>query len=121
MTAPTHTPQPRQRATDGRPWCALPTEDVAAALGVDPADGLSAGRAAEPLRTNGPNALPEERAVPGRRRCLAGPHGPERGRRGAAGGQGGERQGQFGWALVPAVALLAPWELGKALVRKDTK
>ena len=34
-------------------------------LGVDPAVGLSAATAAERLRANGPNALPEERPKPG--------------------------------------------------------
>jgi len=27
---------------------------------------------------------------------------------------------QFGWALVPAVALLALWELGKLIARRGT-
>ncbi|MEU6550029.1 HAD-IC family P-type ATPase [Streptomyces sp. NPDC046915] len=69
MTAPTDTP--RERATDGRVWYALSSEDVAAAFGVDPAGGLPAARAAERLRADGPNALPEEKPVPGWRRYLA--------------------------------------------------
>src|SRR5215218_5983817 len=44
--------------------------DVAQALGVDPDVGLSAGTAAERLRANGPNALPEERPRPGWLRFL---------------------------------------------------
>jgi Ca2+-transporting ATPase len=39
-------------------------------LDVDPARGLTAERAAELLRANGPNALPEEKAKPGWLRCL---------------------------------------------------
>ena len=56
-------------ATPGR-WYATPAGDVAAALGVDPEVGLSAGTAAERLRESGPNALPEERQQPGWRRFL---------------------------------------------------
>src|SRR5215218_1603398 len=44
--------------------------DVAQALGVDPDVGLSAATAAERLRANGPNALPEERPRPGWLRFL---------------------------------------------------
>ncbi|MEU1510551.1 HAD-IC family P-type ATPase [Streptomyces sp. NPDC005811] len=73
MSAPARAPQPqpRQRAASGRPWYALPADEVATALGAEPGRGLSAGRAAELLRANGPNALPEEQPVPGWRRCLA--------------------------------------------------
>ena len=39
-------------------------------LGVDPAGGLTAARAAELLAANGPNALPEEKPKPGWRRFL---------------------------------------------------
>ncbi|MFF4396834.1 cation-translocating P-type ATPase [Streptomyces sp. NPDC001480] len=69
MTARTDAPQ--ERATDGRVWYALAPEEVAAAFGVDPAVGLPAARAAERLRADGPNALPEEKPVPGWRRYLA--------------------------------------------------
>ncbi|MFD4504020.1 cation-translocating P-type ATPase [Streptomyces sp. NPDC058457] len=69
MTARTDAPQ--DRAAGGRPWYARPPEQVAAAFEVDPAAGLSAARAAELLRTHGPNALPEEKPVPGWRRYLA--------------------------------------------------
>jgi Ca2+-transporting ATPase len=44
---------------------------VARQVGVDPAEGLSAERAAELLRTNGPNALPAEEPAPGWRLFLA--------------------------------------------------
>ncbi len=49
----------------GDNWYARSPEQVAADLGVDPAVGLSAGRAAGLLEANGPNALPEERPKPG--------------------------------------------------------
>jgi Ca2+-transporting ATPase len=51
-------------------WYARSAEEVAAELGVDPEVGLSAGRAAELLRSDGPNALPEEKPVPGWRRFV---------------------------------------------------
>ncbi|MFD8785853.1 cation-translocating P-type ATPase [Kitasatospora sp. NPDC059599] len=46
------------------PWYARSPREVAAALGVDPATGLSSARAAELLAAHGPNALPEEKARP---------------------------------------------------------
>ncbi|MEU9075218.1 cation-transporting P-type ATPase [Kitasatospora sp. NPDC048538] len=52
------------------PWYARPPAEVAAALGVDPATGLTAARAAELLAAHGPNALPEEKARPGWLRFL---------------------------------------------------
>ncbi|MFD7662711.1 cation-translocating P-type ATPase [Streptomyces sp. NPDC059788] len=52
-------------------WYARSPEEVAAAFAVDPATGLSAARAAESLRQDGPNALPEEEPEPGWRRYLA--------------------------------------------------
>jgi Ca2+-transporting ATPase len=51
-------------------WYALSADDVAARLGVDPADGLSAAKAAELLQKNGPNALPAEKPTPAWRRFL---------------------------------------------------
>ena len=51
-------------------WYALSADDVAAKLGVDPASGLSAAKAAELLQKNGPNALPGEKGEPGWRRFL---------------------------------------------------
>ncbi|WAZ23013.1 HAD-IC family P-type ATPase [Streptomyces cinnabarinus] len=68
--------QSRQPAA-GRPgaprtaWYARSPQDVATALGVDPASGLSAARAAELLAANGPNALPEEKPPPAWRRFAA--------------------------------------------------
>ena len=49
----------------------LPPEDVAQRLDVDPAQGLSAAKAAELLRKNGPNALPAEATTPGWQQFLA--------------------------------------------------
>ncbi|GAA3477476.1 HAD-IC family P-type ATPase [Streptomyces yanii] len=51
-------------------WYARSPQDVASALGVDPAVGLSAVRVAELLAANGPNALPEEQPRPAWRRFL---------------------------------------------------
>ncbi len=45
-------------------WYALAPEEVAKRLDVDPAQGLSAARAAELLEKNGPNALPAEATTP---------------------------------------------------------
>jgi Ca2+-transporting ATPase len=59
-----------QPATSGHNWYARSPEEVAADLGVEPATGLSAARAAELLAANGPNALPEEKPTPGWRRFL---------------------------------------------------
>ncbi len=47
------------------PWYALPPDEVARRVGVDPSAGLSGARAAELLATNGPNALPAEKPPPG--------------------------------------------------------
>ena len=54
-----------------RDWYALTPEEVARRLDVDPAQGLSAARAAELLEKNGPNALPAEATVPGWQQFLA--------------------------------------------------
>jgi P-type Ca2+ transporter type 2C len=51
-------------------WYARTADDVATTLGVDVATGLSASTAAERLRADGPNALPEEKPKPGWRRFL---------------------------------------------------
>ena len=59
-----------QPATAGRSWYSRSPDEVTAALGVDPATGLTAARAAELLAANGPNALPEEKPKPGWRRFL---------------------------------------------------
>ncbi|MFH8384141.1 HAD-IC family P-type ATPase [Kitasatospora sp. NPDC018058] len=52
------------------PWYARPPQEVASSLGVDPATGLTAARAAELLASTGPNALPEEKPRPGWLRFL---------------------------------------------------
>jgi Ca2+-transporting ATPase len=57
-------------ATNDRQWYAYSSASVAEALGVDPARGLTAAAAAERLRANGPNALPEEKPKPGWLRFL---------------------------------------------------
>ena len=57
-------------ATGGHAWYSRSPDEVTAALGVDPAVGLTAARAAELLAANGPNALPEEKPKPGWRRFL---------------------------------------------------
>jgi Ca2+-transporting ATPase len=54
----------------GQNWYARSPEQVAADLGVDPAAGLPAARAADLLASNGPNALPEEKPKPGWRRFV---------------------------------------------------
>jgi P-type Ca2+ transporter type 2C len=59
-----------QPATAAQNWYARSTDEVTSALGVDPAVGLTAARAAELLAANGPNALPEEKPEPGWRRFL---------------------------------------------------
>ncbi len=46
-------------------WYALDGTEVASALGVDAATGLSTERAATLLAAHGPNALPEEKSKPG--------------------------------------------------------
>ncbi|MFE0256683.1 cation-translocating P-type ATPase [Streptomyces sp. NPDC059010] len=53
-----------------RPWYTRPPDAVAKALGVDPAVGLTGAQAAERLRRDGPNALPEEQPPPKWRRLL---------------------------------------------------
>ncbi|HXJ66242.1 MAG TPA: cation-transporting P-type ATPase [Actinomycetota bacterium] len=58
------------RTAASEAWYAVPTADVASKLGVDPATGLSAARAAELLKSKGPNALPTEPPVPGWRRFV---------------------------------------------------
>ena len=52
-------------------WYAQSPDAVAAALHVDPADGLSGAEVAKRLAATGPNALPEEEPEPGWRRFLA--------------------------------------------------
>ncbi|MGI6876690.1 cation-translocating P-type ATPase [Amycolatopsis sp. 3B14] len=59
------------RAAPAGSWYTRTAEDTTAFFGVDPDRGLSATRAAELLRANGPNALPEEKPRPGWLRFLA--------------------------------------------------
>src|SRR6478752_5144684 len=61
---------PTATATAVTRWHALSPDDVAARLGVDPSDGLSAATAGQRLQQNGPNALPAEKTVPGWRRFV---------------------------------------------------
>jgi P-type Ca2+ transporter type 2C len=68
MALSAHTEQ-SQKAIN-RNWYALSATEVTAMLGVDPAVGLPAARAADLLRANGPNALPEEKTLPGWRRFI---------------------------------------------------
>ncbi len=56
--------------TESTRWYARDAQDVARALEVDPAVGLSAKQAAERLAEHGPNALPEEKSKPGWRRFI---------------------------------------------------
>jgi Ca2+-transporting ATPase len=55
---------PAQPAAQGLAWYARSADDVASALEVDPEKGLTPAAAAERLRTDGPNALPEEAPEP---------------------------------------------------------
>jgi P-type Ca2+ transporter type 2C len=57
---------PRRRSD----WYRRSPEDVARTLGVEVDYGLSAAKAAELLRANGPNELPAEKQVPGWRRFI---------------------------------------------------
>lgn len=59
-----------QRPPPPADWYARSPQDVASALGVAPAVGLSAVRVAELLAAKGPNALPEEQPRPAWRRFL---------------------------------------------------
>ena len=61
---------PTSTATATARWYALPPDDVAGRLGVDPTGGLTAATAAQRLQQNGPNTLPAEKTIPGWRRFL---------------------------------------------------
>ena len=54
-----------------QPWYTRTADEVLAAFDVEPAAGLPSARTAELLAANGPNALPEEKPVPGWLRFLA--------------------------------------------------
>ena len=58
------------QATGGDRWYARTPDEVAAAFGVDVAQGLPAAKSAELLASHGPNALPVEKAKPAWRRFL---------------------------------------------------
>ena len=66
----TATEAQESRSAKAAGWYARTPEQAAADLGVDPAAGLTAAKAAELLQANGPNALPEEKPKPGWRRFL---------------------------------------------------
>ena len=137
---------PRATSQTNR-WYALSGDEVASRLGVDPTAGLSARRAAELLRSHGPNALPAEDQVPTWRRFV------DQYRSymqiillGAAVvslviqewstavllllitilnavvalGTRPLTTGQFGLALLAAVVLFGLWELGKRVARGRT-
>ncbi|MFJ5776914.1 cation-translocating P-type ATPase [Streptomyces sp. NPDC093094] len=59
------------RGVPGGEWYARSPEEAVTALGVDPAVGLTAARAAELRAAHGPNALPEEARTPTWRRFVA--------------------------------------------------
>src|SRR4051812_27685841 len=61
---------PETGGADREEWYARSPHAVAEAVGVAPGTGLSSATAAERLRANGPNALPEERRKPGWQRFL---------------------------------------------------
>src|SRR5215470_13893422 len=69
-TSMTATEAQESRSDKAAGWYSRTPEQVAADLGVDPAAGLTAAKAAELLQANGPNALPEEKPKPGWRRFL---------------------------------------------------
>ena len=69
MTTETHPTAPK--AQNGDAWYRVQPDQLTARLGVDPATGLSAQRAAELLQRDGPNALPAEQSVPEWRRFAA--------------------------------------------------
>ena len=68
MTMNSTAPDPSAGTSSTEQWFAMPAEEVASTLGVDPTMGLTGAKASELLTRNGPNALPEEKATPGWRR-----------------------------------------------------
>jgi P-type Ca2+ transporter type 2C len=69
MTTTEDATAPRPMSAEQR-WYALDPEDIATRLGVNVNSGLSAAEAAERLRRDGPNALPEEKPPSKFRRLL---------------------------------------------------
>src|SRR4051794_18302427 len=69
MTANAVVPSTSDAPTNS--WYALTPDEVSKRIGVDPAQGLTAAKAAELQKTNGPNALPAEAAMPGWKQFLA--------------------------------------------------
>jgi len=63
-------PPPSGGAPAAGAWYARSPQDVTSALGVQPDTGLTAAKAAELLKQNGPNALPTEKPKPGWLRFL---------------------------------------------------
>ncbi|MEV6478401.1 HAD-IC family P-type ATPase [Streptomyces sp. NPDC051576] len=70
MTVQPDSVSTQPEAAEGDDWYARPPGEVVTALGVDPAIGLGAERAAELRAAHGPNALPEESRTPAWRRFL---------------------------------------------------
>ncbi len=70
-TAVSDNPESPATAGAAERWYALSPAEVAQKLGVDPAGGLPAAKAAELLTANGPNALAAEKQPPGWRLFLA--------------------------------------------------
>jgi Ca2+-transporting ATPase len=67
----TEATQPTVRVDGAVNWYQAAPEEVTGRLRVDPAQGLSAQRAADLLTRDGPNQLPVEESVPGWKRFLA--------------------------------------------------
>jgi hypothetical protein len=57
------TQDPSAAKSDIEHWFAMPAEEVASTLGVDPTVGLTGAKASELLARNGPNSLPEEKGL----------------------------------------------------------
>jgi Ca2+-transporting ATPase len=70
-TAASNEETPASPESEADRWYAISPDTVAQKLGVDPAGGLSAAKAAEVLQTDGPNALPAEQPPPGWKLFLA--------------------------------------------------
>ena len=62
--------RPAEETPRGGAWYSRSPASIAETFGVDPARGLTASAAADRLRADGPNALPEEKPKPGWLRFL---------------------------------------------------